>query len=109
MLRAPCASGTPHTLEKLESKLPVQDQSRPLDDRLFADQDVRGGRKNDPRFGTRMSGQGARWDAVAQMFDVTCRRLGLNSEARTAYEQALALARQEPEQRFLERRLAELG
>lgn len=38
-----------------------------------------------------------------------CRRLGLNSEARAAYEQALGLARQEPERRFLERRLAELG
>jgi RNA polymerase sigma-70 factor (ECF subfamily) len=37
------------------------------------------------------------------------RRLGLNSEARAAYEQALALVRQEPERRFLERRLAELG
>jgi RNA polymerase sigma-70 factor (ECF subfamily) len=38
-----------------------------------------------------------------------CRRLGLRSEARAAYEQALALARQEPERRFLDRRLAELG
>lgn len=38
-----------------------------------------------------------------------CRRLGLVSEARAAYEQALVLARQEPERRFLERRLAELG
>jgi RNA polymerase sigma-70 factor (ECF subfamily) len=38
-----------------------------------------------------------------------CRRLGQNADARTAYEQALKLARQEPERRFLERRLAELG
>jgi RNA polymerase sigma-70 factor (ECF subfamily) len=38
-----------------------------------------------------------------------CRRLGLTSEARAAYSQALELARQEPERRFLERRLAELG
>ena len=37
-----------------------------------------------------------------------CRRLGRAKEARTAYERALALARQEPERRFLERRLAEL-
>ena len=37
-----------------------------------------------------------------------CRRLGRTAEARTAYERALALARQEPERRFLERRLAEL-
>ena len=37
-----------------------------------------------------------------------CRRLGRTAEARDAYERALALTRQEPEQRFLERRLAEL-
>jgi RNA polymerase sigma-70 factor, ECF subfamily len=37
-----------------------------------------------------------------------CRRLGHNAEARAAYERALALARQEPERRFLKRRLAEL-
>jgi RNA polymerase sigma-70 factor, ECF subfamily len=37
-----------------------------------------------------------------------CRRLGRNAEARAAYQRALALARQEPERRFLERRLAEL-
>jgi RNA polymerase sigma-70 factor (ECF subfamily) len=37
-----------------------------------------------------------------------CRRLGRKSEARTSYERALALSRQEPERRFLERRLAEL-
>jgi RNA polymerase sigma-70 factor (ECF subfamily) len=38
-----------------------------------------------------------------------CRRLGRTAEARASYEQALALARQEPERRFLERRLAESG
>ena len=35
-----------------------------------------------------------------------CRRLGRTAEARAAYRRALALARQEPERRFLERRLA---
>jgi RNA polymerase sigma-70 factor, ECF subfamily len=38
-----------------------------------------------------------------------CRRLGRTGEARRAYEKAIGLARQEPERRFLERRLAELG
>jgi len=38
-----------------------------------------------------------------------CRRLGRTGEARAAYERALALTRQGPERRFLERRLAELG
>jgi RNA polymerase sigma-70 factor (ECF subfamily) len=36
------------------------------------------------------------------------RRLGKNAEARESYRRALALTRQEPERRFLERRLAEL-
>ena len=38
-----------------------------------------------------------------------CRRLGRILEARASYQQALALAKQEPERRFLERRLAELS
>ena len=38
-----------------------------------------------------------------------CRRLGRTSDARAAYEQALALVEQEPERRFLEGRLAELA
>ena len=37
-----------------------------------------------------------------------CRRLGRNAEARASYTRALALARQEPERRFLEQRLAGL-
>lgn len=36
------------------------------------------------------------------------RRLGRTADAKAAYEQALTLARQEPERRFLERRLKEL-
>jgi RNA polymerase sigma-70 factor (ECF subfamily) len=37
-----------------------------------------------------------------------CRRLGKNTEARVSYQRALALVQQEPERRFLERRLAGL-
>jgi RNA polymerase sigma-70 factor (ECF subfamily) len=37
-----------------------------------------------------------------------CRRLGQIAEARAAYERALTLTQQEPERRFLKRRLAEL-
>ena len=37
-----------------------------------------------------------------------CRRLGRTAEARASYEKALALAQQEPERRFLARRLEEL-
>jgi RNA polymerase sigma-70 factor, ECF subfamily len=38
-----------------------------------------------------------------------CRRLGRIPEARASYEKALALARQEPERRFLARRIEELN
>jgi len=38
-----------------------------------------------------------------------CRRLGQTEEARASYRRALELTRQEPERRFLERRLRELG
>ena len=38
-----------------------------------------------------------------------CRRLGRTAESMASYERALALTRLEPERRFLERRLAQLG
>jgi RNA polymerase sigma-70 factor, ECF subfamily len=38
-----------------------------------------------------------------------CRRLGRTAEARASYQRALALVKQEPERRFLEKRLHELG
>ncbi len=38
-----------------------------------------------------------------------CRRLGRTADARASYERALALTAQEPERRFLQRRLAEVS
>jgi RNA polymerase sigma-70 factor, ECF subfamily len=38
-----------------------------------------------------------------------CRRLGRIDDARASYQQALALVKQEPERRFLQKRLRELG
>jgi len=38
-----------------------------------------------------------------------CRRLGRTAEARASYERALSLTQQEPEQRFLRRRMEELA
>jgi RNA polymerase sigma-70 factor (ECF subfamily) len=38
-----------------------------------------------------------------------CRRLGKTADAKASYKRALTLARQDPERRFLERRMAELG
>ena len=38
-----------------------------------------------------------------------CRRMGRFDEARQSYQQALTLVKQEPERRFLEKRLRELS
>jgi DNA repair photolyase len=40
----------------------------------------RGGRENDPNFGSRMTGSGNFVDLIDQRFELACRRLGLNSE-----------------------------
>ncbi|HVQ48384.1 MAG TPA: hypothetical protein VMS62_16260, partial [Gemmatimonadales bacterium] len=38
-----------------------------------------------------------------------CRRLGRTADALDSYQRALSLTRQEPQRRFIERRLRELG
>ena len=43
-------------------------------------QDIRGGRDNDPRFGSRMRGQGVYADLIRKRFQIACMRLGLNAE-----------------------------
>lgn len=47
---------------------------------LNAIREIHGGRLNDPRFGARMRGTGARWEAIDRLFAVQCRRLGFVSE-----------------------------
>ena len=42
--------------------------------------EMRGGRDNDPNFGTRMKGQGLWAELLRQRFDKACSRLGLNKE-----------------------------
>jgi DNA repair photolyase len=41
-------------------------------------QDMRGGRMNNSEFGERMHGAGPRWEAVSRLFDIHCKRNGLN-------------------------------
>ena len=43
-------------------------------------QQIRGGRDNDPRSGSRMRGQGQFADLIAKRFELACKRLGLNAE-----------------------------
>ncbi|MFN3244385.1 MAG: PA0069 family radical SAM protein [Planctomycetota bacterium] len=40
---------------------------------------MRGGRHNDARFGSRMKGEGARYQLIADLFDRTARRLGMSA------------------------------
>jgi DNA repair photolyase len=40
-------------------------------------QDMRGGAMYDSRFGHRHKGTGSRWDAIAWLFDSTCKKLGI--------------------------------
>jgi DNA repair photolyase len=44
-------------------------------------QAMRGGRLNDPRFGSRMRGQGVEADLLRRRFEVVCRRVGLATSA----------------------------
>ena len=46
---------------------------------LSAVEELRGGKRNESRFGQRMVGKGPRWQAIAQLFRSTCRRLGLSN------------------------------
>jgi len=44
--------------------------------------EMRGGRDNDPRFGSRMKGEGELAQLLAQRFKNACARLGFNAEPR---------------------------
>ncbi len=42
--------------------------------------DIRGGKLNDPQLGTRMRGEGVFADEIRNLFDLSCRKAGLNRE-----------------------------
>ncbi|MGH7971485.1 MAG: hypothetical protein ACREIC_22430 [Limisphaerales bacterium] len=44
---------------------------------LRAKRSIRGGKLNDPRFGSRMRGEGIFAEQISQMFHVACRKVGL--------------------------------
>jgi DNA repair photolyase len=72
LLRLP-AEVRPVFEERLREALPLRANKV-----LSALAEQRGGRLNDPRFGTRMHGTGPRWQAIEALFDTTCRKLGLD-------------------------------
>jgi len=60
--------------ERLREKLPLAAERV-----LARTREVRGGKLNDPRFGSRMRGEGEYAEAIQQLFDHTARRLGMNN------------------------------
>ena len=62
----------PYFLERLREELPT------MADKIERGlREVRGGRLNGARFGSRMRGRGARWDIITQLFDLHMSRLGM--------------------------------
>ena len=74
LLRLP-GSVAPYFEARLREKLPTK-----ADHVLNLQREARGGRLNTSAFGERMRGQSERWRAVSQLFNLHCKRLGLNSE-----------------------------
>jgi len=71
LLRLP-AEVLPVFQSRLEEALP--ERARHV---LAALSDVRAGRLGESRFGRRMRGSGARWEATLRLFELQCRRLGM--------------------------------
>ena len=51
--------------------------------------DMRGGRDNDPCFGSRMSGTGLLADLLEKRFDIACKRIGFNAEREGSFDTSL--------------------
>ncbi|MEK7468039.1 MAG: PA0069 family radical SAM protein [Planctomycetota bacterium] len=64
--------------ERLASELPHR-----VNRVRHAVEDVRGGKLNDPRFGTRMRGSGPRWDSIARLFEIWRAKLGMDPSGLT--------------------------
>jgi hypothetical protein len=60
--------------ERVRAALP--DRARRIESRI---REVRGGGLTDPRFGSRMRGDGVYWNAISAMFDLHHRRLGFDA------------------------------
>ena len=73
MLRLP-AEVLPVFEERLAESFPMREKKI-----WSAIEQMRGGRRNDSRFGARMSGRGPRWEAVERVFTVEARRNGIET------------------------------
>lgn len=75
LLRLP-AEVLPVFRERLEQAFP--ERAKKVESALA---DMRDGQRNESAFGERMRGSGPRWEAVERLFEIHCRRLGLNADA----------------------------
>lgn len=57
---------------------------------LHAIQEMRDGKLYDSRFGVRGVGKGERWEAIEWLFDLTCKRVGLNRREEMQEEKVVA-------------------
>ncbi len=71
-LRLP-GSVEPVFFERMREAFPLRVQR--IEHRL---REIRGGELNDSRFGHRMQGSGQYWEAIQRLFEVSCRKHGLN-------------------------------
>jgi DNA repair photolyase len=63
--------------------------------------DVRSGKMNEASFGARMEGTGPRWQAIATLFEITARRVGLATSARPEMREQASTFRRPSAQREL--------
>jgi DNA repair photolyase len=70
----------PHAVKELFLDWLRQNFPNRVNKVLHAIQEMRGGRLNDPGFGSRFRGEGERVEAIAQLFEMTCKKLGLNQQ-----------------------------
>jgi DNA repair photolyase len=74
--------------ERLRAAMPLRAERV-----LARTREVRSGNLNDPRFGTRQTGEGVYADSIAQLFERTARRLGLATGCSTGAEAASTFRR----------------
>lgn len=72
----------PHDLKTLFKEWLAEHYPQRAEHVMSIVRQMRGGRENDPNFGSRMSGTGNYAELMHKRFDIACRRYGLNGHAR---------------------------
>jgi DNA repair photolyase len=94
LLRLP-AEVLPVFRERMNETMP--DRAKKIESAIL---DMRGGKMNESTFGQRMSGYGPRWESVKRLFDIQCKRHGLNERDATVFTDAARAPRLEQQKLF---------